>query len=52
MNSRNKSEQAQTKSKNSKVVLEKLRSDNILRKIVEYMKKNRSLEIIRYNKGL
>ena len=52
MNSRNKSEQAQTKSKNSKVVLEKLRSDNILRKIVEYMKKIRSLEIIRYNKGL
>ena len=48
----NSSKEVQTKQKSSKAVLEKLRSDNILRQIFEYMKKNISLEIMRYNKGL
>ena len=52
MNSGNKSKQAQRKPMNLKAVLEKLKSDYILQKILEYMKKNISLGIIKYNKGL
>ena len=51
MNSMNesKNEKSKTKSKNG---FENLKSNFIFKKILEYMKKNKSLEIIRYNNKL
>jgi len=51
MNSWNrlKKGKSKTKSKNS---FENLKSNFIFKKILEYMKKGKSLEIIRYNKKL
>ena len=51
MNSMNESKNEKLKTK-SKVGFENLKSNFIFKKILEYMKKNKSLEIIKYNKKL
>ena len=51
MNSINESKNEKIKAK-SKVGFENLKSNFIFKKILEYMKKNKSLEIIKYNKKL
>jgi len=40
------------KEKQTKLVFEKVRSNFIYKRIFEYMKKNKTLEIIKYNKRL
>ena len=48
MNSRNKSEKS--KQVKSKVSFEKVKSDFFLKKIFDFIKKHKSLDIVRYNK--
>ena len=50
MNSENISKDENLKKIKSRVVLENLKSDFIFKKIVNTLKKNKSLEIIKYNK--
>ena len=52
MNSSNICKNKNIKQKNSKVEFDNLKSDYFLKRIFEYMKKNKSLEIIKYNKKL
>ena len=52
MNSSNICKDENIKQKNSKVEFDNLKSDYFLKRIFEYMKKNKSLEIIKYNKKL
>ena len=50
MNSRNNKEQSKQKNKNDR--FENLKSDHFLDRLFSYMKKNRSLEIMKINKEL
>ena len=52
MNPTNTSKGKRIKEKKSKVNFEKIKSDFFIRKLFDYMKKNKSLEIIKYNKRL
>ena len=49
MNSLNISKKEKSK---SKIYLENIKSNFIFKKILEYMKKNKSFEIMKYNKKL
>ena len=50
MNQKNTSKGKRINEKKSKVNFEKVKSDFFIRKLVEYMKKDRTLEIIKYYK--
>ena len=50
MNPKNTSKGKRIKEKKSKDNFEKIKSDFFIRKLFEYMKKDRALEIIKYKK--
>ena len=52
MNSINVSKNERLKQTESKIYLENIKSNYIFKRIIEYMKKNKSLEIMKYNKKL
>ena len=52
MNSMNVSKSEELKQTESKIYLENIKSNYIFKRIIEYMKKNKSLEIMKYNKKL
>ena len=52
MNSRNISKEEQIKSKKSECAFDNIKSDYFLQRIFDYLKRNKLLEIVKYNKKL